>query len=508
MKVNYLLLLFMLFCGFIHAQKQAYNTINGNCWQYYEGGCDEPKANMIIKFNDDSLEQIIEPVNLNLATNYSRAAFSDTAGNLVFASNGWRLVNSTGEILAPKLWLDSMPHPDDSPDSTMLLVNMGPLFLDDPGDSDKAYLFYGQYKRVMNGNNQWMRADLFFTYAYLDIPSQSLINKNNIVLTDTTNSGDMQACRHANGRDWWLIKPGLRENQFYSGLLDPSGISMQIFEVDEITNRFQAGTFSQFSYDGTKYFHFTGTYTRTMFVYDFDRCNGTLSNPIIIDMTDSLMSGEHNAFALSPDGTKIYIRKSNNAPLFPQIEGLLQYDLITENYTYLASYSGAPNASPNGKTILISTSYLDENNAIIHSIGEIENPNVAGLACNLIAQKYPLANNPTYVMPSNWANFKLGALSGSPCDTLSIGFVDKEKDPVKLLVYPNPNKGKLYVQLKNQGEKANISIRSLQGALIYSSDFYLSHHINLEQLNLSSGLYFINVYVGKDVFREKFIYTK
>lgn len=505
---NNTLILLIFFCGFIHAQRQAYNTINGNCWQYYEGGCDEPKANMIIKFNDDSLEQIIEPVNLNLATNYSRAAFSDTAGNLVFASNGWRLVNSTGEVLAPKLWLDSMPHPNDSPDSTMLLVNMGPLFLDDPGDSDKAYLFYGQYKRLEAPEGYLIRSDIYFTYAYLDIPSQSLISKNNIILTDTSISGDMQACRHANGRDWWLIKPGLRENQFYSGLFDPSGISMEFFEIDEITNRGQCCTFSQFSFDGSKYFHFTGGYTRTMFVYDFDRCNGTLSNPITIDMTDSLRSGENNAFALSPDGTKIYIRKSNYAPLFPQIQGLLQYDLLTEHYTYITRNAGAPNASPNGKSILISTGYTDENNEAVHSLGEIENPNEAGLACNLVAQKYPLANNPTYVMPSNWANFKLGALSGSPCDTLSIGFVDNEKDPVRLFVYPNPNHGQLYIQLKNQGEKANLSIRNLQGALIYSSYFYLSHHINLEQLNLSSGLYFINVNVGKDIFREKFIYTK
>lgn len=505
---NSIFILCIIFNGIAYGQKQAYNTINGSCWQYYEEGCDEPNANMIIKFNDDSLEEIIEPIDLNLSTYYSRAAFSDTSGNLVFASNGWRLVNSMGEILADRLWLDSMQHPDDSFESTMLLVNMGPLFLDDPGDSEKAYLFYGQYERLLNANNQLYRADLYFTYAYLDIPSQSLISKNNILLTDTTNSGDMQACRHANGRDWWIFKPGLKENEFHIGLIDPTGITMDYFEVPEITNRFQAGTFSQFSFDGTKYFHFTGTFTRTMFVYDFDRCSGALSNPISIDMTDSLQSGEHNAFALSPDGTKIYIRKSNYTPLFPQIQGLLQYDLLTESYTYLASYAGAPNASPNGKSILISTGYRDENNTAIHSLGEIENPNEPGFACNLVAEKYPLANNPTYVMPSNWANFKLGALFGSPCDTLTVGVKSVLKEQVRLLVYPNPNHGQLYVQLKNQGEKAKLYIRNMQGSLIYTSDFYLSHHINLDQLNPSIGLYIIEVLVGEDIFREKFIYTK
>lgn len=501
-----LFLLLCFFSGLMQAQKQAYNTINGLCFQYSESGCQEPNSNMIIKFNDDSLEQIIEPINLNLATYYSRAAFSDTAGNLVFASNGWRLVNSSGEILAHKLWLDSMPHPDDSPDSTMLLVNMGPLFLNDPGNASKAYLFYGQYKRLVGPEGYQIRSDVFFTQAYLDIPSQSLISKNNIILTDTTISGDMQACRHANGRDWWLIKPGLRENEFYSGLLDPNGLSMNRFEISDMTNRGQCCTFSQFSFDGTKYFHFTGGYTRTMFVYDFDRCNGSLSNPITIDMTDSLMAGDNNAFALSPDGTKIYIRKYNYTPTFPQIEGLLQYDLLTENYTFIAHYGGAPNASPNGKDILISTSYLDSNNVIINRLGIIDHPNEAGLACNLIENKYPIINNATFVMPSNWANFKLGALQDSPCDTLSTGVSEIKTEPTKMLVYPNPCRGMLYIQIKNQGAKAKLYIRNTQGSNLFSSEFYLSHQINLEQINLSSGLYFIEVKLENEILRDKFIY--
>ncbi len=505
MRTN-LFILLCFFSGLIQAQKQAYTTMNGDCSQTLQNGCIEPYANMILKFNDDSLEQIIEPVDLNLATYYSRAAFSDTAGNLVFASNGWRLVNSSGEILAHKLWLDSMPHPDDSYDSTMLLVNMGPLFLDDPGDAAKAYLFYGQYKRLFNAVNQQMRADIFFTYAYLDIPTKTLISKNNIILTDTTNSGDMQACRHANGRDWWLIKPGLKENQIYFGLLSPSGITMQLLEIPDITSRHQAGTFSQFSFDGTKYFHYTGTYTRTMFVYDFDRCNGTLSNPITIDMTDSLMYGDINAFALSPDGTKIYIRKYNFTPIFPQIQGLLQYDLLNGNYTYLAFSASAPNASPNGKSILQQSSY-DENGVTYQTLSEIENPNEAGTACNYVEHKYHINNNATFVMPSNWANFKLGALQGSPCDTLSTHVSEIQLEPTKMLVYPNPSRGMLYVQLKNQGAKAQLFVRNAQGSVLYSSEFYLSQQVNLEQINLSYGLYFIEVKLENEILRDKFIYA-
>jgi len=67
-------------------------------------------------------------------------------------------------------------------------------------------------------------------------------------MNDTSASGDMQACRHANGRDWWLIKPGIYEDEYYVGLLSPTGISeMQKITVPGIIHRGQFETYSYFS---------------------------------------------------------------------------------------------------------------------------------------------------------------------------------------------------------------------------------------------------------------------
>jgi hypothetical protein len=64
----------------------------------------------------------------------------------------------------------------------------------------------------------------------------------------------------------------------------------------------------------------------------------------------------------------------------------------------------------------------------------------------------------------------------------------------------------LYIQIKNQGAKAKLYIRNTQGSNLFSSEFYLSHQINLEQINLSSGLYFIEVKLENEILRDKFIY--
>jgi len=162
-----LVVLFTAFSGHqsVFAQREADCTINGNCWQIPGLSCSTPSANMILKFNEDSLESIIEPLDLGLATNYSRAAFSDKhTGELIFASNGYRLVNRSGQVLAYKLWRDEVPWPGDNPDTSMVLNSLGPLFLNDPGDSTKAYLLYGQYiVGSITADPDVIKADQYFT---------------------------------------------------------------------------------------------------------------------------------------------------------------------------------------------------------------------------------------------------------------------------------------------------------------------------------------------------------
>ncbi len=493
----------------VWAQRQADNLVNGNCDQVPGAGdCLPPYANVVFKFNDDNLEEIIEPLDLGLSTYYSRAAYSDADGNFVFASNGWRLVDNLGNVLSYRLYFNWVPWPADNPDTSSILNSLGPLFLNDPGNPDRAYLFYGQFKAA-NFNSNVPKADVVFTYAYLDVPNRALISQNNVVMNDTSASGDMQACRHANGRDWWLIKPGIFEDEYFIGLLSPSGISeMQKITIPGINHRGQFETYSYFSFDGLKFLHFTGKRYKYLHEYDFDRCSGTLSNPIVHDLTDSIPYGDHNACNISPDGSKLYIRRSS----WPDLDlsrALLQYDLNSSNWTLLSTtITNSPQIAPNGKEIFLAGQIVENDTTVINTLCRIRKPNLPGFACDFVFNSDTTENVTTFVSPSNFANFRLGPIDGSFCDTLGINnteYIEKPKSDIS--IYPNPSKDILNIRLLNTHlQNPSIYLFNAQGAIVYEAKCSsLLYSIQLKELNFSCGLYWVKVINGNESFIRRFI---
>ena len=445
MRIKLFLILFAIASNAI-AQREADCLVNGRCLTLFGVDCTPPEGNSVFKFNADSLESINESPNFRLATNYSRAAFSDnTTGDFLFASNGWRLVNSQGDILANKLWRADIPWPNDNFDTTMVLNSLGPLFLNDPGDSTKAYLFYGQYS---NGNfgPEVLKADLIFTYAYLDIPTQSLISKNNELLNEISAPGDMQACRHANGRDWWIIKPGSYEDEYFIGLLSPLGIQLEKITIPGIQHRGQFETYSYFNKEGTKFIHFTGKRYKYLHEYNFDRCSGSLSNTVIHDLSDSLLFGDVTSCTISPDGSKFYIRRSFNADTIQGTGGMLQYDLENGNFELFTEIGSSPQLSPNYRNIFLDFRIIQED-TMIRTLSVINNPNGTLAEIDLELNKYIVINYPMFGSPSNFANFRLGKLVGSPCDTIPIGLQAIVPKGLQFGLFPNPSNGEFSISL-------------------------------------------------------------
>jgi hypothetical protein len=94
MRRYLIFILFCLTCLETYSQRQADGMFFGGCYNNQTCLCNAPLQGNIYKFNDDSLEEIIDPACLPLSTFYSKATFCDkNTGELIFASNGWRLVN-------------------------------------------------------------------------------------------------------------------------------------------------------------------------------------------------------------------------------------------------------------------------------------------------------------------------------------------------------------------------------------------------------------------------------
>ena len=493
MKTKFLI--FFIFWGcFAKSQREADCMVYGLC--SYINDCTVPGQNLVLKFNEDSLETILDNLVLNLPTGSGRAAFADKhTGNLLFASNGWRLVNNNGQVLSHKLWFDSIPHPGEINDSTQLgYLLMGPLFLNDPADSTKAFLFYGQYKRFIPMPwGQIDGADVVFTYAYLDIPTRTLISKNHVLLDELSVYGDMVATRHANGRDWWILKSGLLHKEYHRWLLSPQGFSYDKLIIPEISDTIRRTlTLSYFNMEGNRFITFGSYYgnaSRTMYAYDFDRCSGTLSNPVMHDLRDSLPQGQIYNFCISPDGSKAYIGRSNFISLgIPSAS--LQYDLNTQNWHYINNFGAASQLSPNGKA-LYSSGDIVQNNPFKIGLSQISNPNEYGIACGFQMNKYTTDNATYLLFPSNFANFRLGKLAGSPCDTIVSSVQTVSQKEVNIQLYPNPARDILYLEFPYpNGKPYQISIVDVMGKVVYSSTFAAEGgSLSLAQLGLAKGLY-------------------
>jgi hypothetical protein len=506
MKKNIFTFLFCLYSFISFAQREADAMYNRGC---FEGGCwcSAPQQGTVFLFNEDSLVQIVDPACLPLKTFYSAANFAHrNTGELLFACNGWRLINGDGQILSHKLWFDDMPHPFDSADTTAVNVISGPLFLPHPSDSTKAYLFYGQLWPY-NLQNISFRADKYFTYALLDIPTKSLISKNHILLTDTSSMGDMQACRHANGRDWWIIKPDIWSDKYFIGLLTPQGIEMTSITLNGVPANLRGNTSSKFNIQGTKYIHYNGGISRVVHEFDFDRCTGTLSNFVLHDISDSIspLDNTLGAFTISPDGSKVYLQRLNS-PSFNILQGLFQLNLATDSFKLVSRYGGSPQMTPNGKNIIFRDGILTSPNQWLYGISEIENPNLNFNDLIIDTFKYTTPNYLMAIAPNNFAYMRLGADTLSICDSLSVITKRNGKQNQNgLVVFPNPANNQINLVFEKV-TYGNIKIKDALGKLIYSNTITNPLlELPIDIASFSNGIYYVSLSNKDFTFYKKFI---
>ena len=235
------------------------------------------------------------------------------------------------------------------------------------------------------------------------------------IVADTVEYGKLAMTRHANGRDWWLMVPELRSNRFYTVLIDPYGIHNM--GIQTVGKRREAGIGQAFfSPDGSRYViqnaigGWEGYYVD---IYDFDRCSGMLSIHEQMHFVDTFARG----VMISPNSRWLYISAG---------EKLFQYDLwsspVAQSGMLIALYEDFNDPFPT----LFHRGFLapDDKIYIVTSSGSrtlhvIHKPDEAGTDC---AFQQPGVRLPCYNARSlpTFANYRLGPLDGSPCDTLGL----------------------------------------------------------------------------------------
>jgi hypothetical protein len=446
----------------LRAQKEDYVWLAGFGSQYAYDTANQQWYGMS-KFNFNQQPVGITPDSFSLDIDESNAAISDANGNLLFATNGVKVYNSISEkmeggdsigvgyattFLYPFGLLVGYPYPE------VLLVLPNPLSL-------SSYDIFTSYQDTFDNNN----ADLRFRKLLkttLDVSANNqhgkVIQKDKVVFEHETN-GSIMAVRHANGKDWWLCTYRVGSNCYDIILYNGSdNVRSAIYCGGGQIPRGWLGS-NRFSMDGSKFI--MASITGEISIFDFDRCSGVLSLKemfMIPEIADSTWYPHGTEF--SPDSRFAYIFCS--AKIY-QID--LDANPIVNSLYTVASYNGAygtnspdyyyAQLAPDGKVYINSGT----NN---NYLSVIENPNGQGASCSF----RDTLQIPTYIsgLP-HYPNYRLGALPGSPCDTLTglndIARAEKEK---LLKVFPNPatnfitidygftdwNKGEVSLEITNE----------------------------------------------------------
>ncbi len=416
----------------------------------------------------------------------TQANISDAGGNLLMASNGIWIANATGDTMMNGGGLNPGGITSNWPNGLPMTANN--IFLSFSNDTNKFMLFH--HTANFDGYS-------YPTYSIylseidisLDNGKGSVTNKNQIILSDTLNWG-LGACKHANGIDWWVIIT--KHNTDSTFIINTSSTGIQYISSQKLNvpKSWYGVIQPVFSNLGNQFAYFvydSSTVNSTVLLFDFNRCNGTFSNPKIIPTTfGELIWG----LAFSPSGKYIYACSSSS---------IFQIDTDNLSVDTVATYDGF--ISPIGSSCCATTfwnMYLAANGKIyvtsgsgVQHIHEINYPDSAGIACDVQQHAIDLGYAQLRSVP-NHPNYYLGCDTTLGCPCLTTGIEELGGHEFRFIVAPNPTSGSFKITyLLPQNQPGKLEVFDINGRRIYEMN--LPHWSTMQEVNLpksiSSGVY-------------------
>ncbi len=415
----------------------------------------------------------------------------DSLGNPLLISDGYNLYDKNlniidgGSHLAPnRIFRFNDGWSIYSQSSIILPFSNGKYRLITPTASDDSCIY--NWEKIHNG--------AFFDLLLYDevdmnanggagkVTKQMVPMLQNTRLTKT----QMMACRHGDGKSWWLFKHAADTNLIYKFLLTDDkiyGPYLQGFTG----NPFHGGSWdyaaqSAFSKDGTKYATPLQGHGK-VFVADFDRCSGNLANPKVYKVPvrpfgnlafPAELDSSTCGLCFSPNGKYLYVAGYNNVQ---QLD--LQNASSPSGWTWLSNadttwdqfqeynniYPG-----PDGKL------YIGNWNGLGGQMSVINNPDKGGTAAEFCPKCLRFPNfllDTVYrfigvVSPPCMPNYSLGPTSPI---CYPLGVDAPQVYEVSFSLYPNPAKDIITVEHSEAGE---LSLYDMTGRLV------LSYHLQTQ----------------------------
>ncbi|MEO7177070.1 MAG: T9SS type A sorting domain-containing protein [Saprospiraceae bacterium] len=326
--------------------------------------------------------------------------------------------------------------------------------------------------------------------------------KNVKILDDFLRTGELFSCKHANGKDWWIIVPSIVSNKAYSILLTDEGIEIkQPFELSNFNNSISASAGAiNCSPNGKKLarilHRMAGKLPDLVEIWDFDRCNGKVGNQYDYDtlalaeqytVTTDIEFSPNNQFLYVATGQYIFQMDLDDTNFILNRDTIAAWD----GFLYYGNIPMFDNllTLPNNKIIVnsfVSTPYL-------HYIHE---PNQKGSNCNFeqraLVMPKDAINIPLAINFESFPTFPPYRMEALDIDcTMAVDHIPD----ITLDVYPNPFRSQLFVSgFETLQGIISIEVFDLFGRLLHveSQDAYQGFKL-LETALWDPGIYIVSV---------------
>jgi hypothetical protein len=485
-------LLFILFCIAPFCMMAQYKN---NKWLMGVNGTPTlPFGGSKIEFTNNARTISYDPRNIRFGDCFS--GLSDKNDNWFVYSNGSAICNKNNDTLVNGFGLSNVVN---------IFANLGlpipALCVLFPGDTvnNNHYIFHAE---SLNGTNFVYSPRLY--YSIIDPMSANgqgaVISKNNLIVDDSLDVGNILPVRHANGRDWWITVKHSRRNKFYSILVTPDSVYAPVSFITQAISS-ELGGQACFSPNGRHYASLSST--SQLEIYDFDRCTGVLSN-----YKHKIASYTTCGFtSFSPNSRYLYISS---------IDSLWQLDLqatdVLTSQTFIAKYDGFVDSTFNNNTLFWWQWLAPDGKIYIVSANQgrflhvINNPDMPGQACDFQQHSVSIPTVNNWTTPTS-INLALYQLPGSPCDTLGVGNPKLQNKTSALKISPNPNNGIFSIEYTPQRVSGMLYLYDIAGKEVYKA--YVSPFSSIKNLNVSTlltpGIYALRLVFGSNCLTGKVI---
>ncbi len=442
----------------------------------------------ILQFDEDTA------INYSLDTTpiiyimQTTANVCDSDGNLLFFSNGMCLfdkhcdtIENAYDFHPPKMGAFYEPCANSTQAALILPRKNGTYYYFHYTMSDSAY-----------DNNASF--DLLY-YSIVDMQFNNgkgkLVSKNNNLLNGTQIAPyGLTACRHANGRDWWLIMPEVIKNAYHVFLVTPDTVLPMGYQL------VSSGFFGTITPHGQCAFSTNGNYlAATNFdggvkVMQFDRCSGIISPWLTVyiplDLPNQTSRGGCGV-AFSESARFLYVNSFKKVHQFDLADTNVQQSRVLVGQEDSGSYAmfDPMQIGPNGKI------YVSNFNGHSNCLNTIQNPEEKGVQCNFVYRSDTIRGSLAVIGVPNMPNYSLGVLHGSGCDTLISSLPPNPQSGLKNIIQisPNPACDVVKITIADNREQLQLVIYNSVGQV--AKQTVISGYLLLDVSDLPNGIYHI-----------------